>query len=113
MPRSSLFLDSCDRSPVAEVMPLTDLPMSCPISLAHRYPCEERMDGRKAATQSPLHAALRFRDGQPMIYSTIANRMFLQINDSLTEPLFVEITSGMEECLKCEDWEPWEEPRLN
>ena len=71
------------------------------------------MDGKQAASRSHLRAALRFHEGQPMIYSTIANKMFVQINESLTEPLFEEITDGMDECLSCEDWEPWEEPPVN
>ena len=67
------------------------------------------MDGRKAAQASHLQAALRFHHGQPMIYSTIAKRMFVQINDSLLDPIFEEITSGVDECLNREDWEPWDE----
>lgn len=71
------------------------------------------MDGREAATKSPLHAALRFHQGQPMIYSTVAKRMYVQTNDSLVMPLFEEITREFEECLRCDDWEPWDEPRPN
>lgn len=65
------------------------------------------MDGREAASKSLLHAALRFHHGQPMIYSTIAKRMFVQINDSLVDPVFEEITQELEDCLRCDDWEPW------
>lgn len=71
------------------------------------------MDGREAAEKSPLHAALRFHHGQPMIYSTIAKRMYVQTNDSLETPLFQEITQDFEDCLCCDDWEPWTEPPPN
>ncbi len=71
------------------------------------------MYGREAAKRSHLQAALRFHHGQPMIYSTIAKRMFVQINDSLVDPIFEEITSELEECLDCDDWEPWDDPPPN
>lgn len=71
------------------------------------------MDGKEAARRSRLRAALRFHDGQPMIYSTIAKRMFVQINDSLIDPVFEEITSELEDCLNCDDWEPWDEALPN
>ena len=71
------------------------------------------MDGIEAATRSLYHAALRFDCGQPMIYSIIAKRMFVQINDSLVKPIFREITVDLEDCLKCDDWEPWGEPAPN
>ncbi len=48
-----------------------------------------------------------------MIYSTIAKRMFVQINDSLVDPMFEEITSELEECLSCDDWEPWDDALPN
>jgi hypothetical protein len=66
------------------------------------------MQGRQAAMKSHLHAALRFHNGRPMIFSTIANKVFVQINDSLEEPLFQEITDEIEYCLSCDDWEAWE-----
>jgi len=71
------------------------------------------MDGREAATKSFLHAALRFHHGQPMIYSTIAKKMYVQTNDSLEMPVFEEITREFEDCLRCDDWEPWVEPPPN
>ncbi len=71
------------------------------------------MDGRNAARRSHLQAALRFHHGQPMIYSTIAKRMFVQINDSLVDPIFEEITSELEDCLSCDDWEPWDDELPN
>jgi hypothetical protein len=71
------------------------------------------MDGRQAARRSHLQVALRFHFGQPMIYSTIAERMFVQINDSLLHPIFQEITSEFEDCLNCDDWEPWEQELPN
>jgi len=55
------------------------------------------MDGREAATKSAYHAALRFHHGQPMIYSTLAERMFVQTNDSLLKPVFEEITLEFED----------------
>jgi hypothetical protein len=68
------------------------------------------MDGRTAASTSPLQAALRFHCGQPMIYSTIAKRMFIQINDSLVDPLFTEVeNASIQDYLGCDDWEPWED----
>ncbi len=68
------------------------------------------MDGRTAASTSPLQAALRFHLGQPMIYSTIAKKMFIQINDSLVGPLFTEVgRDSIQEYLACDDWEPWDE----
>lgn len=67
------------------------------------------MDGRKAAATSPLRAALRFHCGQPMIYSTIAKRMFIQINDSLVEPRFTEVErDSVPDYLSYDDWEPWD-----
>ncbi|HEU5403397.1 MAG TPA: hypothetical protein VFU86_18720 [Terriglobales bacterium] len=71
------------------------------------------MDGRQAADQSHLHVALRFHFGQPMIYSTIAKRLFVQINDSLADPIFEEVITDLEDCLNCDDWEPWDEPLPN
>lgn len=71
------------------------------------------MDGREAATKSVYHAALRFHHGQPMIYSTLAERMFVQTNDSLLKPVFEEITLEFEDCLSCDDWEPWSDPPPN
>jgi hypothetical protein len=65
------------------------------------------MDGIEAATKSHFHAALRFHHGQPMIYSTTAKKMFVKINDSLVKPIFEEITQEFEDCLNCDDWEPW------
>lgn len=67
------------------------------------------MDGRTAASSSSLCAALRFHFGQPMIYSTIAKRMFIQINHSLVDPLFTEVeTESIHEYLGYDDWEPWD-----
>lgn len=72
------------------------------------------MHGRRAATKSLLHAALRFHHGQPMIYSTIAEKIFVQTNNSLETPVFVEIESeSVEDCLACSDWEPWDEDPAN
>ncbi len=71
------------------------------------------MSGREAASRSPFHAALRFHDGQPVIYSTIVERMYVQTNYSLEKPVFEEITWDFEELLSCEDWEPWDEPKPN
>jgi hypothetical protein len=71
------------------------------------------MNGIEAASKSFFHVALRFHDGQPMIYSTIAKRMFVQTNDSLVTPVFEEITWELEDCLSCDDWEPWTEPLPN
>ena len=71
------------------------------------------MTGIEAATKSPFCAALRFDHGQPMIYSTIANRMFVQTNKSLERPVFEEITLEIEVCLSYDDWEPWGEPAPN
>jgi hypothetical protein len=49
-----------------------------------------------------------------MIYSTIAERIFVQTNDSLLAPVFEEIQpDGVEACLRYDDWEPWEESRAN
>lgn len=68
------------------------------------------MDGRRAATVSLLHTALRFERGQPMIYSILAEKIFVQTNDSLEAPVFEEI---QRECidgyLSCNDWEPLDE----
>jgi hypothetical protein len=71
------------------------------------------MNGTEAAQKSRLHAALRFDHGQPMIYSTIAKKMFVQLNDSLVRPTFEEITLELEDCLRCDDWEPWDDPSPN
>jgi hypothetical protein len=72
------------------------------------------MYGRVAASKSHFRAALRFHHGQPMIYSTIAERIFVQTNDSLLAPVFEEIQpDGVEACLRYDDWEPWEEARAN
>lgn len=68
------------------------------------------MDGRRAATESLLHTALRFHNGQPMIYSTIAEKMFVQTNNSLEMPVFEEIgPDSIEDYLNFDDWEPWDE----
>jgi hypothetical protein len=48
-----------------------------------------------------------------MIYSTLAKRMFVQLNDSLVKPIFEEITWELEDCLRCDDWEPWDDPPPN
>lgn len=65
------------------------------------------MDGRCAATVSLLHTALRFERGQPMIYSTVAEKMFMQTNDSLEAPIFEEIQRDcINDFLNCNDWEP-------
>ena len=71
------------------------------------------MGGIEAATKSGFHTALRFDNGQPMIYSTIAKKMFIQTNDSLVTPVFEEITRECEEYLSRDDWEPRGEPRPN
>jgi hypothetical protein len=72
------------------------------------------MNGRRAANKSRFRAALRFDNGQPMIYSTIAERIFVQVNDSLRKPVFEEIERGsIDDCLDHDDWEPWEEPPPN
>jgi hypothetical protein len=72
------------------------------------------MDGRTAASTSPLQAALRFHFGQPMIYSTIAKKMFIQINDSLVDPLFTEVEhESVPDYLGYDDWEPWDAERPN
>jgi hypothetical protein len=72
------------------------------------------MEGRRAAAESLLHAALRFHDGQPMIYSTIAEKIFIQMNDSLEAPVFEQIDRGsVEDLLSRDDWEPWDEIRPN
>jgi hypothetical protein len=72
------------------------------------------MYGRTAASKSHFRAALRFHDGQPMIYSTIAKRMFVQTNDSLVAPVFEEIQPELiEDCLSYDDWEPWEDASTN
>ncbi len=65
------------------------------------------MDGRSAATVSLLHTALRFECGQPMSYSTVAEKMFVQTNDSLEAPVFEEIQrNSIDDYLSCNDWEP-------
>lgn len=72
------------------------------------------MTGSDAASTSPLQAALRFHFGQPMIYSTIAKRIFIQINDSLADPLFTEVDrDSVYEYLAYDDWEPWEGDSVN
>jgi hypothetical protein len=71
------------------------------------------MGGIEAATKSGFRAALRFHNGRPMIYSTIAKKMFIQTNDSLVTPVFEEITGECEDYLNRDDWEPWDEPRPN
>ncbi len=72
------------------------------------------MDGRSAATVSLLHTALRFERGQPMIYSTVAEKMFMQTNNSLEAPLFVEIQRDcIDDYLSCNDWEPLDGSSLN
>jgi hypothetical protein len=72
------------------------------------------MYGRLAASKSHFRAALRFHNGQPMIYSTIAERIFVQTNDSLVAPTFEEIQADtIEECLSFDDWEPWEDSPTN
>jgi hypothetical protein len=75
---------------------------------------EVLMDGREAAASSPLRAALRFHCGQPMIYSTIAKRMFIQINDSLVKPMFTEVErESVQDYLGYDDWQPWDEAPPN
>ena len=72
------------------------------------------MDGRKAATESLLHTALRFDHGQPMIYSTLAEKMFVQTNDSLDVPVFEEILrDSIDDYLNYNDWEPLDESPPN
>lgn len=72
------------------------------------------MDGRSAATVSLLHTALRFERGQPMIYSLLAEKMFVQTNDSLEAPVFEEIQRDViEDYLSCNDWEPLDGPSSN
>ncbi len=72
------------------------------------------MTGREAASTSPLQAALRFHFGQPMIYSTIAEKVFIQINDSLLAPLFTEVEhQSVHDYLGYDDWEPWDEGPVN
>lgn len=72
------------------------------------------MTGREAASSSRFQAALRFHLGQPMIYSTIAKKVFIQINDSLAEPLFSEVErESINEYLGYDDWEPWDEAPPN
>ena len=44
-----------------------------------------------------------------MIYSTIAKRMFIQINNSLVEPRFTEVErDSVQDYLGYDDWEPWD-----
>ncbi len=71
------------------------------------------MYGREAASKSILHVAVRFQNGQPVIYSTIADRMYVQTNDSLEMPVFEEITQEFENYLNCNDWEPLTDPSIN
>lgn len=71
------------------------------------------MVGREAAAKSFSCAALRFHYGQPMIYSTIAEKMYVQTNSSLVKPIFEEVTWDFEDCLQRDDWEPLEEPLTN
>ncbi len=72
------------------------------------------MDGRRAATVSLLHTALRFERGRPMIYSELAEKMFVQTNDSLEVPVFEEIRRDfIEDYLSCNDWEPLDGPLSN
>lgn len=72
------------------------------------------MEGRRAAAESLLHVALRFQNGHPMIYSTVAEKIFVQMNDSLEKPLFRQIDGdSVEDFLRQDDWEPWDEVRPN
>ncbi len=72
------------------------------------------MNGRRAAAVSLLHTALRFERGQPMIYSLLAEKMFVQTNDSLEAPVFEEIQRDViEDYLRCDDWEPLDESPSN
>jgi hypothetical protein len=49
-----------------------------------------------------------------MIYSTLAKKMFIQINDSLVEPLFTEVErEAIPKYLLCDDWEPWKDGPIN
>ena len=49
-----------------------------------------------------------------MIYSTIAEKIFVQTSNSLETPVFVEIESeSVEDYLACSDWEPWDEDPAN
>jgi hypothetical protein len=69
------------------------------------------MTATEATAQSPYNAAVRQHNGQPMIYSTIARRMFLQSSRPGDEPVFEEVTADeMHSYLGYEDWRPWDKP---
>lgn len=69
------------------------------------------MNAIEAADKSQYKAAVRQQNGKPMIYSTIAKRMFLQTSLPGSEPVFQEIKAEyVDSFLSYADWEPWDRP---
>jgi len=67
------------------------------------------MKATEACAHSQYQAAVRQQNGKPMIYSTLAKRMFLQTSIAPAE--FQEVKKEyVDSFLNYADWQPWDKP---
>lgn len=69
------------------------------------------MKATVACAQSQYLAAVRQHNGKPMIYSSLAGRVFLQTSVPGAPPEFQEVKREyVDSFLNYADWQPWDKP---